>query len=968
MKLLWCSARHLFAYKFVRMATGRWLVSVALSLLLVCAPPALSEDAPRPLWPHLASDIAPDPEVTFGVLPNGMRYALKPNRLPPGAVSMRFAIEFGSLYEEPGEAGLAHFIEHMAFNGSTGVPEGEMVRILERLGLAFGADTNASTGLRETIYKLELPNASDALVDESLFLLRETAGELTFSPEAIDRERGVVLAEHRQSDTFVRRRSQQLIDFLLPGAPAASRLPIGTIESIGAATRQDMISLYHRYYRPERAVLVVAGDFDPAAMERRIGARFSDWAGVGPPGRELTEDWSPPERPPAASVYVHPDGGDSIIAYALRPIERPADTAARRRDNNLLAFGIGALNRRFATLADSEAPPFRQASAAESDLLESAAAATVSASTTPGAWRPALEALEQEWRRVLLHGFTQEEIDIQIANMRTSVENAAQRERTRRTASLADSLVGSILDGTVFATPASGLVRFSSWVDDASPATVLEAFRERMGAGSPLFFLSSTVPVDGMEAAVPAAWEESSRTDVRPPVRRSFEPFAYTDFGPPGEVVSNTVRADVGATLVAFNNNVRLNFKRTDFQKNVVLVSLRVGAGPLDFPETPFGLDTLMGAFSAGGLGRHSADDLKGVLAGHAVQAGFTSSSTAFGATYRTTPADLLLQLQVAAAFVTDPGYRPEAERRWRESIELSWPRLAATPQSVLRNTALRDLTAGDRRFGADPADGVTQRTFADLRNALEPVLARGAIEIAIVGDLDEQAAIDAVARTFGALPMRESAPGKEREDRPAVFAPAEQPILRRHHGETGQALAAVYWPVSDVDPQVQREQARILDLLGDVMRLKVTEELRERLGSSYSPSAGAAISYTIPGWGYLTASSEVRPENVDDTIAGILAIAADLREGRISEDEFLRARSPLLEALPQNSTSNSYWLSLISRAQTRPELVEHGRIDAVEAGLKAITVADLAAAARRYLREAEARELRILPEAPATP
>ncbi len=938
------------------------LALMSLAALLLGGDPAWAQAPAKPLWPHLASDLTPDPAVTFGVLPNGMRYALKPNQLPPGAISIRLAFEFGSLYETPEEAGLAHFIEHMAFNGSTNVAEGEMVRILERLGLAFGADTNASTGLRETIYKLELPNASGALVDESLFLLRETASELTFGAEAINRERGVVLAEHRRSDTFARRRSQQLIDFLLPGAPAASRLPIGRSETIAAASRDQLVSLYNRYYRPERAVLVIAGDFDPVAMEQKITARFSDWAAVGPAGAEPNEDWSPPPRPPAASVFIHPDGGDSVMAYALRPSMHPLDTAAQRRDNNLFSFGIAALNRRLATLAESEAPPFRQASAGESDVLDAADAATISATITPGDWKPALVTLEQEWRRALLHGFTQEEIDIQIANMRTSVENAAQREATRQTSSLVDSLLNSILDDSVFTTPSSGLARFNTWIADATPGAVLALFRERMPADGPLFFLSSTVPDGGDATVIAAAWAESGKVEVAPPVRRSFEAFAYTNFGAPGRLLADTIRRDVSVRQITFTNNVRLNLKRTDFQKNVVLVSLRVGAGPLDFPERPFGLDVLMSAFSAGGLERHSADDLRGILAGHAVQAGFTSSSTAFGATYRTTPADLLLQLQVATAFITAPGYRPEAERRWRESIVLSWPRLAANAQAVLRNTALRELMTGDKRFGTHPDDGVTSRSFPELRAWLEPALKAGAIEVAIVGDIDEQVVIDAVARTFGALPVREIAAARQREDRPAVFRTDRSAIVLQHHGEPSQALAAVYWPVTDIDPQVQRDEARVLDLLGSVMRLKATEELRERLGASYSPSAGAAISYTIPGWGYVSASSEVEPESVGDAISAIRAIAADLREGRITEDELLRARAPALEALPQNATSNSYWLSLISRAQSRPELVDEGRLDVVEARLKALTVADLTATARKYLQDADAREIRILP------
>src|SRR5262245_30874216 len=247
---------------------------LALAFTVSAAAPALAQTKPKPLWAYLDSDIAPDPRVKFAQLPNGMRYALMKNQLPPGAVSIRFSFKVGSLEESNDEKGLAHFIEHMAFNGSKNVPEGEMVKILERLGLAFGADTNASTSQKFTTYQLDLPNASDQLVDESLFLMREVASELAFDPAAIDRERGVVLAEWRRGDNFQRRRSDQELDFLLPGAYAASRMPIGEASIIETATRDKLVSLYDRYYRPERATLVIVGDADVDVLEKKIVERF----------------------------------------------------------------------------------------------------------------------------------------------------------------------------------------------------------------------------------------------------------------------------------------------------------------------------------------------------------------------------------------------------------------------------------------------------------------------------------------------------------------------------------------------------------------------------------------------------------------------------------------------------------------------------------------------------------------------
>ena len=224
-------------------------------------------------------------------------------------------------------------------------------------------------------------------------------------------------------------------------------------------------------------------------------------------------------------------------------------------------------------------------------------------------------------------------------------------------------------------------------------------------------------------------------------------------------MVKDARLADIDTRLITFDNNVRLNIKRTDFSKNAVQVSLHVGQGLIDLPETPFGLAQLMAAFPGGGLEKHSVDDLRAILQGRVVSARFGLYGTYFGGTYATTPADLELQLQVAAAYVMHPGYRQEAERRWRQSLVLGWPRLDANAQTVWSAKGVRALVGGDKRFGSDPDDGAWQRSFVELRHWLTPALQEGPIEIAVVGDVDEATVIRLVAKTFGALPKRAEAP-----------------------------------------------------------------------------------------------------------------------------------------------------------------------------------------------------------------
>src|SRR5271168_900063 len=259
------------------------LVALGLATSALAQTPA----ATPPQWPQAHSDLKADASIRFGVLPNGMRYAIMRNATPPGQVSMRLRFDVGSLMERDDQQGLAHFLEHMAFNGSTNVPtRGDMVKDLERLGLAFGADTNAGTGFDATVYKFDLPKSDDQTVDTSLMLLREIAGNLSLDQAAMDQERGVILSEERLRDTPSFRIAKQQYAFMMEGQRPPQRWPIGLVPVIQGAKADLIADIYHHYYRPERATLVIVGDIDPDAIEAKIKARFGDWQGKGPAGAD----------------------------------------------------------------------------------------------------------------------------------------------------------------------------------------------------------------------------------------------------------------------------------------------------------------------------------------------------------------------------------------------------------------------------------------------------------------------------------------------------------------------------------------------------------------------------------------------------------------------------------------------------------------------------------------------------------
>ena len=461
----------------------------------------------------------------------------------------------------------------------------------------------------------------------------------------------------------------------------------------------------------------------------------------------------------------------------------------------------------------------------------------------------------------------------------------------------------------MFSTPVSGLKRFEGWEKSVTPAQVQAVFKKWMQMKNPLFFMSSTVDRPGVEAEIVKAWEESAKIAVKPPEAKSALTFAYTDFGTPGKVASDTRMADIDTRMIVFENNVRLNLKRTTFSKNAVQVSVRVGNGDLDLPETPYGFSSIASALSGGGLEKHSADDLRTILAGKQVQTRFATVRNVVRRNLRHHARRPLLQLQVSAAFLTHPGYRPEAERRWRQSVELAWPRLDANAGTVWSAKGMRMLASGDTRFGSDKDDGETKRTFAELKPILAPRLASGAIEIAIVGDMDEQAAIDAVAKTFGALPKRESIQTKFKAPNPPKFradkiADRAHPCRRAEPGARFRLLAREHRsrrrsagrPRHRRDghgdaPQGDRGNPRGAGRNLFALRQLIVVELLLRLRLCERGRRGEAGGRRQ---GHQGAGKDRR---------------ADAGRGHL-DDEFSRAITPQLEVLPQNATSNGYWVS----------------------------------------------------------
>ncbi len=938
------------------------LRAILLALAAFLAFPAYAKDAPPPTaWALEASDVPVDPAFTFGTLPNGMRYVLRENHTPAATVLVRMRIGSGSLEETDDERGLAHFLEHMAFNGSARVPEGEMVKLLEREGLAFGADTNASTGFEATTYKLDLPRSDPKLVDTALMLMRETASELTLSPEAIDRERGVVLAEKRDRTTYSLKETQDEWAFIAPGARYPERLPIGTEETLMAADAARLEAFYRRAYVPANAVLVVVGDIDVPQVEAMIRARFADWSGPPAPPK--------PEAGPLdlarhgeTDIYLDPALSERVTATRLSPWTDEPDTIAQRRTNMLKSIGYAAVNRRLAALARGADAPYRGAGFGTGDVFEAGRTTNLIVDAFDGKWRQGLDAAVREWRRALAHGFAEAEIAEQVARNRQAQENAARAADTRSNAALVGAVERFISDGIVPATPQSALERFEAFAPSITPQAVLAALKaDAAPLDDPLLRFQGRRAPEGGAEALRAAWDAAMAQPIAAAETRDTGAFAYTDFGPPGAVVTDRIEPRTGIRKVRFANGVRLNLKKTALEADRVRFVLNLDGGDLLASAKNPLATAMVSTLPAGGLGKHTQDELATLLAGHSVSLNLASGVDTFVSAGVTTPRDLELQLDLIAAALTDPGYRREGEVRYRREMANWFLRKDATPAGAIGAAIGGILSDNDPRFTVQPAGDYQKLTFRQLRKTLSDRFAHGAIELGLVGDIDEDQAIALVARTLGALPKREPDFLPREAARKRTFTPDRSPRTVTHTGEPNQALLQITWPTTDESDPVTVQR---LELLERVIKIELDEEVRERLGKAYSPSARSAPSRVWRGYGTFAISVPVDVSDVEETRAAIGEVTQRLATGPVSADTLERARRPLLESYDNALKGNGGWMRLVARAQSEAFRID--RFLAARSLIEGITAADLQETAARYLAPSGSVEILALPTAKA--
>ncbi len=882
-----------------------------------------------PLWPHEQSDLQPDPALRFGRFDNGFRYVIMKNARPENRVSMHLNVQAGSFHEADGQEGLAHFLEHMLFCGSTHFAPGELMKYFQRIGMGIGPDANAHTSFFETVYDIYLPDNSEKSLSEGLLVMQDYAEGALLLPSEIDRERKVILAEKRTRDSVSRRTFEATIKFELPGSRLSRRIPIGEEAVIRSADKAALKAYYDAWYRPEKMMLVLAGDLDPALAAGMIEKRFSSLAPRAP---ALPEPDLGALNHDGVKTFHHFEkeaGNTTTTIEIVRKRERFTDSFDLQKALLTADVADRIVQDRLDAMLRKPGAPFTSAGAGSGIFLNKIRYAAITADSKPENWQKVLAILEQTLRQALTYGFTDAELERVKKDFRAGLDNAVKEAPTRESDHLARRIIGNVNGGFVFQSPQQEKDLYGPVIDALTLEDVNAAFQASWAADHRLVLMTGNAdPADAEtapETQIMAAYDASRSKNVSRPAEAAAAVFPYLpEPSEAGVIASRTELTDPPAELIDFENGVRLNLMKTGFEANQARVNLTFGKGRYGEPPSKPGLAELSEAvIDESGLGGMDRDALERALAGKDVRVGFSIEEDRFVFRGQAVSDQIALLFQLLYAYRTDPGFRNDAFALVMERLAQKYKALSASIDGAMLLKGKRFLAGGDPRFGLPPFETLERLSLADVRAWITASLATNDLEITVVGDMDPKAVTDLAARYFGGPAPFGNASETGTADTQPRF-PSGESLDVRVDTEIPKALAVTAYP-SDAIWDIRK--TRRFSVLANIFSDRMREIIREKMGATYSPFAYNDPSRAYPGYGALTAMSHVDPAAAASVADVMTDIGAALAEAPPSEDALKRALDPLLTGIRDSRKENSYWLeTVLTGSKWHPEQIEWSR------------------------------------------
>lgn len=902
------------------------------------------------------------PQVKVGKLANGLTYYIQKNRKPEKKLELRLVVRAGSVLEDDDQRGLAHFVEHMAFNGSANFKKHELVSYLQSIGVEFGADLNAYTSFDETVYILPIPTERRENIEKAFTVLQDWAQGVSFNAADIDNERGIVLEEARLGKGASDRMNKVLLPKIFNGSRYAERLPIGKEEVLRTFSHDALRRFYRDWYRPDLMAVIAVGDIDPAEAERLVHSYFGKLKNPANPRPRSAVEIAPRSQSEGLVITDKEANSDSVyIRYPVQPDHEDGTFREFREGMVETLFSI-MLNARLQELAQQAEPPFVGGGSAMTPLVlgyKSFSSVAVPGRNGP---IPAIEALVQENERARKLGFSQAELDRAKKNVMRNLERAyAERDKTD-----SHRYAGEYIRNFLSNEPIPGVVAEYEYVKELMPGITLEEMNRHARDTIPDHAQKLVVYMgsDKQEKPIPSEAEllaSAVRAENQEVKARSEQLVAASIMEAPpkpGKIVSETHDRELGLTTLTLSNGLKVVLKPTDFSNDQVLMSAaRFGGMSLVDDADIFNARYANAIAATMGVNGHSPVELNKILAGKAAGARFGQSNFTdnISASAGSTDIETMLQL-VHLKFTSvrrDEDLYKSFIGKQRELARNAMSR----PESVFRDELYLTL------FNKHPRVSMTPRPSDFDKVSLDRSLelyrqrfgsAKG-LTFVFVGSFELEQIKPLLATYLASLPVKDI-PVQYRD----LNVRPVKGVVKKNVFAGSEQKSIVSLNFSGAAQYSEQEQMRFAALL-EVMNLRITEVLREKLGLIYGGSMNGTID-RIPYPNYMIgATLPTGPENVDKVIDATMKEIALLKEKGPDPADLEKVKQNWLTNHSKALRENSYWLSRIQSSLLKENDLRN--VLRYEQMVKSVTPAQLKEAARRYFNTANYVQVVLYPE-----
>lgn len=850
--------------------------------------------------------LAYDPLVTRGTLPNGVRYVIRENGKPANRLELRLVVNAGSVLETDDQQGLAHFLEHMAFNGTEHFEKQELVDYLESIGMAFGPDLNAYTSFDETVYMLQVPTDDEAVLEKAFLILRDWAEGLTLVGEEIEKERGVVIEEWRLGRGAMQRLRDKHFPVLFHDSRYASRLPIGKLEVLQEFEHDRLRAYYEDWYRPELMAVVAVGDVPPARVEAWIRQYFAD---VPAEGRAPPRPAFPVPDHPRTLVSVATDAEatqSSFSVYYKHPVA-PLQTRGDYRRRIKEGLFTAMLNQRLDELRTRPNPPFLSAYAFKGRFVRTKDLFGLGATVEDNGIERGLQAVLTEAERVRRHGFTASEFERAKAERLRAMQVAYNERRTTESKRYAGEYVDDLLHDTVSPGVEAELQLHQAILPDLAVAELNDLAEEWVTTTNRVILVSGPdkpgIRLPDQDELL-AVFEQVAQADIAPYEDNAPDGPLVAEPPPPGSVVARDHIEELGVTRWTLSNGIRVHLKPTEFKSDEVLFSaFSPGGHSLSSLENFIPASSAADAMQVSGVDDLSRVQLEKALAGKVVSVSPYIDALREGLEGSCSPEDLETLLELVYLRFTAPRADEEAFAAYQDRTRASLANRLAEPAAVFADRMTEVLSQDHPRrrpwkpetveaMDLEDSLGFYQDRFEDAND----------FDFLFVGRFDPDTLQPLVERYLGSLPVRE---GDEQWVDHDIEPPPGSVEVDVHKGVDPKSRVHMVWHGPLEWTYAQRIQ---VNAMLDALNIRLRETVREDLGGTYSIYAYAKLQhYPAPRY-QIHLTFGCAPHQAEPLIAAVEAEIARLSDEPLDAATLTKVKQTMVRQREINLKKNSFW------------------------------------------------------------